>query len=135
MWWKILFPRLNPQLSYICTYITKKCFLLVCLFDNDVKAIERISMGLRPYDGKSFVDGHRLLFIFFIFGFHVPFSILFVIIFHPCIFLPIKAKYTMETYVVLFWTKLLHYSFSFFITYKNKQKTRQKGNQWCQINI
>ena len=37
----------------------KICF---CLFVNHVKSTERINMGLRPYDAKSSVDGHRLLF-------------------------------------------------------------------------
>ena len=31
------------------------------LFVNHVKITEHIDMGLRPYDAKSFVDGHTLL--------------------------------------------------------------------------
>ena len=77
-----------------------KCF--VCLFVNHVKTTERINMGARTYDAKSFVDGHRLLF----FGFHIPFPILFSINFHLHFFPPIKTKDThitvgMETYVVI----------------------------------
>ena len=32
------------------------------LFVNHLKTTERINMGLRSHDAKSFVDGHRLLF-------------------------------------------------------------------------
>ena len=40
----------------------EEMFLFVCLFVNHVKTTERINMGLRPYNAKSFVDGHRLFF-------------------------------------------------------------------------
>ena len=73
------------------------------LFVNHVKTTEHINMGLRPYDAKSFVDGHRLLFFFL---FHIPFPILFLISFHLYISPPIKPTKTsitiaMETYVVI----------------------------------
>ena len=60
---------------------------MFCLFVNHVKTTERINKGLRPYDAKSFVDGHTLLS----FGFHIPFPILFLINFHSYFFPPIKT--------------------------------------------
>ena len=81
----------------------------VCLFVNHVKTTERIKMGLRPYDAKSSVDGHRLLY----FRFHIPFPIIFLNNYHPYIFPPIKTLDThitvaMETYVELL---LIHYHY------------------------
>ena len=72
------------------------------MFFNHVKTTERINMVQRPYDAKSSVDGHRLLF----FKFHIPFPIVFLINVHPNIFPPIKTKdpritVDMETYVVI----------------------------------
>ena len=86
---------------YIYIYIyNKKCFLFV----NHVKTIERINMGLWPYDAKLSVDCHRLLFFF---GFYIPFPIFLLINIHQQIFPPIKTEDThitvaMETYVVSF---------------------------------
>ena len=75
-------------LCHICyLYIYNEDF-----FVNRVKTTERINMGFRPYDAKSFVDGHRLLFIFiYLFLFHISFLILFLINFHPHICPPIKT--------------------------------------------
>ena len=60
-----------------------------------MKTTKRIHMGLLPYDAKSFEDGGSNAFF------------LFLINFHPYIFLPIETKDThvtvaMETYVVIF---------------------------------
>ena len=56
---------------------------MLFLFVNHVKTTERIDMGLRPYDAKSFVDA--------IGYFRKPFPILFLINFHPYIFPPRKT--------------------------------------------
>ena len=37
-------------------------FYFFFLFVNHVKTTERIKMGLQPYDAKSSLEGHRLLF-------------------------------------------------------------------------
>ena len=67
------------------------------LFFNHVKTTERINMGLRPYDTKSFVDGHRLPFFFIL--------ILFLINFRPYIFPPITYKYCCYGNVCSFFLK------------------------------
>ena len=73
-------------------------------FFDHVKTTERINMELRPYDTKSFVGRHRLLFFF---GFHIPSPFLSLLALIHIFFPPIKPTCTsitvaMKTYVVIF---------------------------------
>ena len=68
-------------------YIYNEEMFFLCLFVNHVKTTEGMNMGIRQNDAKSFEDGYKLHFILF----HIPFLILFLINYHPYIFLSIKT--------------------------------------------